>query len=232
LRSELSSSGSLDWGDGWIETFKIGNYTFKHVYHRAGDYAIHVNLWGAYKWNSNEGSCSYECETDVKNNSDQIRHILLTVDPAVPGQVDTETKFLAKFPGKCAVYQDTKVKCVVVDINSHSGVAGKWGDWYSISSGVAPAGYKLEYTEFQGKAPVQPGGEVHRCGASNLAHEPEPGVPIHGKSYWFQCILKEFDESHAVWTYSIQGTEAAAARPSGVVRGTAELTSIFVSSSP
>jgi hypothetical protein len=40
------------------DTAQLASYTFD----KAGMYRVAVHVWGAYKWNGDDGSCSYECE--------------------------------------------------------------------------------------------------------------------------------------------------------------------------
>lgn len=68
-RTELQSSATIYWGDGETTLIALAPKTFKHKYQKEGEFVAYVNLWGAYKWNGNDGSCSYECTWNTSNNN-------------------------------------------------------------------------------------------------------------------------------------------------------------------
>jgi hypothetical protein len=65
-RHAISSSGSIDWGDGGpTQVLTTGTHILSHTYEKAGEYKISAELHGDFKWNNpDEGaSCSYRCKT-------------------------------------------------------------------------------------------------------------------------------------------------------------------------
>jgi hypothetical protein len=131
---------------------------------------------------------------------------------------------LNAFNGICASMDATHVLCRLTETGKQSGSNAHWGPWYQIGSGQAPNGWSLERTEFHGTAVAQQGEENHRCGGSD--DSPVVNGFKQGTSYWFQCILIERDNFHALWQYSIQGNR------NGSLQGDVELISIYVPAGP
>ena len=56
----------LRFGDGDSVECKIGQFPpIKHAYLKAGQYEATAEIVGDFKWNSDSGSCSYRCRSDV-----------------------------------------------------------------------------------------------------------------------------------------------------------------------
>ena len=70
--------GQIDWGDGNKSPFpKLGDGTYQHAYSKPGAYSVEVRETGQFKWNADDGSCSYYC-TAVKTGGVVVRKALST----------------------------------------------------------------------------------------------------------------------------------------------------------
>jgi hypothetical protein len=67
-RDELSSSMTIYWGDGKQEMLALGEKDATHKYTKPGNYTARLVVWGAYHWSVEEGSCSFECQTESSKN--------------------------------------------------------------------------------------------------------------------------------------------------------------------
>jgi hypothetical protein len=55
--------GWVDWGDGSSRSNfpKLQNGTYEHSYSKTGSFPVTVSATGQFKWNADDGSCSFYC---------------------------------------------------------------------------------------------------------------------------------------------------------------------------
>jgi len=59
----------IEWGDSTPRTGEpYGNGTYTHVYRQAGTYAVTVHQGRDFKWNADDGSCSFKCTADATSS--------------------------------------------------------------------------------------------------------------------------------------------------------------------
>jgi len=57
--------GSVDWGDGATSPFaKLADGSYQHTYSKPGSYSLTIKEIGQFKWNADDGSCSFYCRAE------------------------------------------------------------------------------------------------------------------------------------------------------------------------
>ena len=65
----LDTGGEISWGDGSKTPLSgVDGITLKHKYVQAGTYTIAARIGGQFKWQSEGGSCSYNCQAGGTKN--------------------------------------------------------------------------------------------------------------------------------------------------------------------
>ena len=78
-----SGGGFVDWGDGQRSNFpKLQDGLYEHSYSKAGSYVIKTSATGQFKWNADDGSCSFYC-TAQKNDGVTVGVNVLSKDDMV-----------------------------------------------------------------------------------------------------------------------------------------------------
>jgi hypothetical protein len=89
--------GSVDWGDGTTSSFpKLGDGSYGHTYAKEGAYSLTVKEIGQFKWNADDGSCSFYCRGEkhdsvvVKPKSLSVKQMtaLLKADKSMQAKKD------------------------------------------------------------------------------------------------------------------------------------------------
>jgi len=72
--------GSVDWGDGKTSTFpKLTDGSYSHTYAKEGAYSLTIKEIGQFKWNADDGSCSFYCRAE-KHESVVVKAKSLTTE--------------------------------------------------------------------------------------------------------------------------------------------------------
>jgi hypothetical protein len=60
-----AGGGAVDWGDGTKTPTPYGNGNYQHSYAKPGNYNVSASQGRQFKWDANDGSCSYVCRASA-----------------------------------------------------------------------------------------------------------------------------------------------------------------------
>ena len=104
-----AGGGAVDWGDGNKIGIAFGSGTYTHVYSKPGNYVVTASQGRQFKWNADDGSCSFICraQTNValgvrqQLTAAQISQLLMMdKSPQAKKDLATQQKLLQKLKEK------------------------------------------------------------------------------------------------------------------------------------